>query len=88
MLESGAMKPEHMILPPEPAPIPADELRRLVREELQDVLALAERTPSRADRMAEERKKAEPLIGDILEAIKRKRAPKPLPKKTSGKSPG
>ena len=88
MLESGAMKPEHMILPPEPAPIPADELRRLVREELQDVLALAERTPSRADRLAEERKKAEPLIGDILEAIKRKRAPKPQPKKTSGKSAG
>ncbi|HEV7672682.1 MAG TPA: hypothetical protein VGS22_29530, partial [Thermoanaerobaculia bacterium] len=84
MLESGAMKPEHMILPPEPAPIPADELRRLVREELQDVLALAKRTPSREERLAEERKLTDPLIGDIVEEIKRKRAPKPPRKKSGG----
>ncbi|MEP7010489.1 MAG: hypothetical protein ABJC13_09225 [Acidobacteriota bacterium] len=82
MLESGAMKPEHLIPPPEPAPIPADQLRRLVREELQDVLALAQRTPSREDRLAEERKLTEPLIGDIVEEIKRKRAPKPPRKKS------
>ncbi len=83
MIESGAMEPEQIILPPEPAPLPADELRRLVREELQDVLALAERTPSRADRLAAERKQSEPLIGGIVEEIKRKRAPRPPAKKTA-----
>lgn len=86
MLESGAMKPEHMIVPPEPAPIPADELRRLVREELKDVLALAERTPSRAERLAEERKKSEPLIGDILEKIQVKRVPRAPRKKAAVKA--
>ncbi len=88
MLESGAMKPEHMILPPEPAPIPADQLRRLVREELKDVLALAERTPSREERLAEERKLTDPLIGDIVAEIKRKRTPKPPRKKAVGKPTG
>lgn len=88
MIESGAMKPEHLILPPEPAPVPADELRRLVREELQDVLALAQRTPSREDRLAEERKKTDPLIGDIVEEIKRKRAAKAPRKKPGAKSKG
>ncbi|MEP7013539.1 MAG: hypothetical protein ABJC13_24730 [Acidobacteriota bacterium] len=81
MLESGAMKPEHLIPPSEPAPIPEDELRRLVREELKDVLALAKRTPSRAKRLAAERKKTEPLIGDIVKKIKRRRAKKEPPEK-------
>lgn len=76
MLENGVMKPEHMIRPPEPAPAPADDLRRLVREELIDVLALAQRTPSREDRLAEERKQTDPLIGDIVAEVKRKRAEK------------
>lgn len=76
MLENGVMKPEHMIRPPEPAPAPADDLRRLVREELIDVLALAKRTPSREDRLAEERKQTDPLIGDIVAEVKRKRAEK------------
>ncbi len=83
MIESGAIEPEQMVLPPEPAPLPADELRRLVREELRDVLALAERTPSRADRLAAERKESEPLIGDIMEKIQRKRAPRVPAKKTA-----
>jgi hypothetical protein len=84
--ESGAMKPEQLILPPEPAPLPSDQLRRVVRQELQDVLALAKRTPSRADRLAEERKKTDPLIGGIVEEIKRKRVPKPRRKKAGAKS--
>ena len=88
MLESGAMEPRQMILPPEPAPLPADQLRRLVREELVDVLALAERTPSRDERLAEERKLTEPLIGDIVAGIKKKRTPKAPRKKTAGQRAG
>ena len=88
MLESGAIEPRQMILPPEPAPLPADQLRRLVREELVDVLALAERTPSRDERLAEERKLTEPLIGDIVAGIKKKRTPKAPRKKTAGQRAG
>ncbi|HEV7670794.1 MAG TPA: hypothetical protein VGS22_19920, partial [Thermoanaerobaculia bacterium] len=88
MLESGAMKPEHLIVPPEPAPIPADQLRRLVREELHDVLALAKRTPSREERLAEERKLTDPLIGDIVEEIKRKQAPRSPRKKAGAETAG
>lgn len=88
MLESGAIEPRQMILPPEPAPLPADQLRRLVREELVDVLALAERTPSRDERLAEERKLTEPLIGDIVAGIKKKRTPKASRKKTAGQRAG
>ena len=88
MLESGAMEPRQMILPPESAPLPADQLRRLVREELVDVLALAERTPSRDERLAEERKLTEPLIGDIVTGIKKKRTPKAPRKKTAGQRAG
>ena len=88
MLESGAIEPRQMILPPEPAPLPADQLRRLVREELVDVLALAERTPSRDERLAEERKLTEPLIGDIVTGIKKKRTPKAPRKKTAGQRAG
>ena len=88
MLESGAIEPKHMILPPEPEPLPADQLRRLVREELKDVLALAEKTPSREERLAEERKRTDPLIGDIVAGIQRKRAPMPPRKKAAAKRTG
>ncbi len=81
MIESGAVEPAQMILPPEPAPVAADDLRRLVREELQDVLGLAEATPSRAERMAVERKKTSPLIGEVVAEVKRRRSGKPTEKK-------
>lgn len=84
MIESGAVEPAQMILPPEPAPVATDELRRLVREELQDVLGLAEATPSRAERMAAERKKTSPLIGEVVAEVKRRRSAKSETKAETG----
>lgn len=88
MLESGAIEPEQMIRPPAPVPVPAEELRRLVRQELREVLDLADRTPSREDRLAEERKLTDPLIGEIVAEVKRKRAAKAPRKKPAAESEG
>ncbi|HXU46758.1 MAG TPA: helix-turn-helix transcriptional regulator [Thermoanaerobaculia bacterium] len=87
LLEGGAMKPEHFFATPEPAPLPSDELRRLVRQELADVLASAQRTAPSEERLREERSRREPFPGDMVESVPRKRTARAPRKKPASKSP-